>query len=367
MLTSGGYIGAAVLSLGAGVGISALVARRALGVRGAAAVAAAVVVVVWIAAFAVRLVMAPLIPSDLVVVSAWLPLAIAATLLSTFQTSVAVGAGELRTSVTNALVTGVIQVVAYTVAARSGAANASVAIAIWIAAQGIGALVGWTALLILSRTGAPPSKTHVRELLRLSLAAFPGIVLGLANLRLDVFLLGLWSSAAQVGLYSMAALGVSALAMAPSAMGQALTSRYGDPEADPDSLLRRGMGFAFLVAIGLGILAVPASWVVVPLVLGPKYAATVPMLWVLIPGFVLFSTCYVSTSYVNVVMGRPWLAGRVVGLALAVDMALLVVLAPRYGGMGAAAASSVAYAAGAMLNLVQLRSVLFQRRGVVGA
>ncbi|MDR3687699.1 MAG: polysaccharide biosynthesis C-terminal domain-containing protein [Coriobacteriia bacterium] len=367
MLTSGGYIGAAVLSLGAGVGISALVARRALGVRGAALIAATMVVAVWVVAFAARLAIAPWIPSDLVVVSAWLPLAIAMTLLSTFQTSVAIGAGELWTSVANALVTGVIQVVAYTIAASSGAATASVAIAIWIAAQGTGALVGWVALLLLSHVGARPSRSHVRELLHLSLAAFPGIVLGLANLRLDVFLLGLWSPPAQVGLYSMAALGVSALAMAPSALGQALTSRYGDPEADPDSLLRRGMGVAFLVALGLGVIAVPAAWVVVPFVLGPKYAATVPMLWVLIPGFVLFSTCYVSTSYVNVVMGRPWLAGRVVGVSLVVDMLLLVALAPKYGGMGAAAASSVAYAAGALLNLTQLRSVLFRRRGVVGA
>lgn len=360
MTASGAYVGAALLSLGLGTGLTTLVARRSLDVRSAGLISFAAVIIALVIAQVGTAAVASLIRADQIVVARWLPLAITATLLSMLQTSVAVGSANFKSSVANAAVTGVLQVSCYLVAARTGNSFAGIAIAIWIVAQGAGAVVGWTMLL----RPAPPARTEVRplaqDMVRLSLAAFPGLIFGMANLRLDVFLLGFWSSSTQVGLYSMAALGVTALAIAPSAIGQALTSRFGAPEVDPHAYLRRGMMLAFVAATGLGILAAAVGWFVVPLILGPAYRGTVPMLYALIPGFVLFSTCLVSSSYVNVVLGRPWMGGRVVGLAVVVDVALLALLAPRAGGMGAAIASSIAYACAAALNTFQLRGVLFR-------
>ena len=361
MVTSGGYIAAVALSLGASTAITVLVARRAIGVWDAARASLMLTAGAGALSLGVCLMLSQWMGPQQTYPVMWLPFVIVANMTVQTQAAAATGAGRLSSYFASNVIGSLLQTAGYVVVATYLGASTDVALFVWVATQLVGGAVGWVVLLRSAVKRLTPLGPHLRSGLALSLSALPALLLGVANTRLDIVVLGYWTVASEVGRYSIAALGVSALGVIPAAIGHALTSRYA-VRVDPERDLRRGMVRALAAAAIVGAGASYIAYLILPIVLGPQYRTAAAMFTAMVPGFALFSTCHVSSGYVNVVLGQPWLNGRIAGFALAVDMVLLAILARPLGGLGAAIASSVSYAAGAALNAYQLRASLFGHR-----
>jgi len=201
------------------------------------------------------------------------------------------------------------------------------------------------------RTTDVPIRGQVRPLARFGFKALPGQILSMTNFKLDVLLLGWLSTAAAVGVYSLAVSATLLVGVLPAALGQALTRSFGE-DLDPTVRLRRGFQLALVAGVlsAAGIIVV--SPVFVPLLFGSAFSGATVLIAIMVPFTAAFSTVQVTFPYFYNRLHRPLVQSLVIGATAVVDVALVIVLAPRYGAVGAAVASAIAYAVGFAVNVV---------------
>ncbi len=85
------------------------------------------------------------------------------------------------------------------------------------------------------------------------------------------------------------------------------------------------------------------AWLLLPRVLGPAYAASVPLIGLLLPGVLLFGGASALSAYFTNHAGQPQVPAQVAALSLAVNAGLSLALVPGLGMAGAAVAASVSY------------------------
>jgi O-antigen/teichoic acid export membrane protein len=104
------------------------------------------------------------------------------------------------------------------------------------------------------------------------------------------------------------------------------------------------------ISLALGVVA-PA---VIPRVYGAAFAPATAALWVLLPGIVFLSLSKILTKYLYGI-GRPGLCLWSTATSAAVTAVIIVPCVKTAGIVGAGVASSIAYAAGATVDLVFTR------------
>lgn len=165
------------------------------------------------------------------------------------------------------------------------------------------------------------------------------------NYKADVLLLQKMCPAAEVGFYSLGVSVTEQLWMIPFAMGLVLMSRTAN---DRDQELA-GRRTALLLKTGLtmGVLGALFLWLLapllVPLIFGAPYLASVPVVRAILPGIVIFIVFRLLESHLAG-MGKPHLALWALVPSLALNMGLNLWLIPRYGALGAAWATNISYA-----------------------
>jgi O-antigen/teichoic acid export membrane protein len=107
----------------------------------------------------------------------------------------------------------------------------------------------------------------------------------------------------------------------------------------------RGLLLTAAVALVLGAVAPFA----IPLVFGDDFDGAATPLLLLLPGAVAYAPVAILVVYLSVRRGRPRLSLIVSLAAMALTLVSALLLIPRYGGAGAAAASTIGYGAGALL------------------
>jgi O-antigen/teichoic acid export membrane protein len=107
----------------------------------------------------------------------------------------------------------------------------------------------------------------------------------------------------------------------------------------------KGLAYTAVVAVAVGI---GAPYAFAPL-LGESFAAAGTPLRLLLPGIVLYAPVTTLVVYLSVRRGKPRLSLIVSVVGLLATLVAALVLIPRYGASGAAAASAVGYAFGAAL------------------
>jgi O-antigen/teichoic acid export membrane protein len=185
----------------------------------------------------------------------------------------------------------------------------------------------------------------MRTTLSFGLKGHIGNVLQFFNYRLDTFIVNFFIGPAGVGIYSVAVALAELLWHLPNAVAfvifpKAAASRPEEMNVFTPRVFRITLGLTALGALGLALVGRPAiNFVFSSTFIG----AYVPML-VLLPGVVLLGGAKVLT---NEIAGRgyPHYNSINSGLALVLTVVLDLVLIPRYGVLGAALASSIAYAA----------------------
>ncbi len=173
----------------------------------------------------------------------------------------------------------------------------------------------------------------------------------LLMLRLDQLLIESALDVVAVGLYAMAAWGAELLWLVPEALNPLLVHASADPQ-DP----RRDHNAARAVRLGLwatAAAAVPLALLAVPL-LGllrdGAYLPAVPALWVLLPGVVAFTPGVIlAGDFIG--RGVPQWNTQASAITVTVNVALCLWWIPPFGIVGAAWASTVAYALGSGLMI----------------
>ena len=201
-----------------------------------------------------------------------------------------------------------------------------------------------TPLVALSLLGArPKGGSSLRPLLGFGIRGYAGTLASFVAVRADQALIGPLLGASQLGIYAVSV----TIAALPSSLALAIAFRaFGDvAEAEPDarpaviaSFLRLGLLVSLILAAGVAI----ASPFLLTLVYGSDFADALLPLLILLPGSVALTLSGSAASSLTAV-GRP---GRVTLAELSgfvTSLLGLPFIIPRFGIVGAACLSTVAY------------------------
>lgn len=174
-------------------------------------------------------------------------------------------------------------------------------------------------------------------------------------LRLDQFLVEGYLDVAAVGIYAAAAWAAELLWLVPEALNPlvvhtAARSGHADRDHTTARAVRLGLGVTALAAIPLAVLCAP----LLGLLREGAYLPAVTPLRVLLPGVVAFAPGVIlAGDFIG--RGKPQWNTQASVVTVVVNIGLCLVLIPRLGILGAAWASTAAYALGSAVMVVRFR------------
>ena len=182
-----------------------------------------------------------------------------------------------------------------------------------------------------------------------------GGVVTLLNLRLDFALLGAMAGPAVLGTYAVASKYAELLRLPGTALTWVCYPKMAGegPERAAQrasSLLLPALGLVAGATLPFLLLAGPVT----RLLYGEQFTASVVPAQVLVVGMVLSGAAGVASGYLYG-RGRPGLNSLGLGVGLVVTLLLDLALIPRFGALGAAAASTAAYLVGDACLLILFR------------
>ncbi|HBE73737.1 MAG TPA: hypothetical protein DDW31_06610 [candidate division Zixibacteria bacterium] len=207
-----------------------------------------------------------------------------------------------------------------------------------------------------------PSLTDFRRSLGYGLRALPGQLLQFLNYRLDLFILAAFWDSGQVGLYATAVFAAELVWHIPNGVNIVLfpavsaRSAPGQAEELSSRAMRHTVFWSLLLAAAMGLLAGP----LVTALYGQDFAPSARALQVLLIGVVAMAPAKLALGHLAGI-GRPQYLSYAAFLGLAATVILDLAMIPRWGMMGAAWASSLAYLLVSAAGLYWLK-----RRGGVG-
>lgn len=162
--------------------------------------------------------------------------------------------------------------------------------------------------------------------------------------QVDVFMLAyLLHDTAEIAVYSIAVAITMRLKLVPAALATALFPEVaGRSDAQAAAFTARTLRHSVLAASLLALAVAAVSPIAVPLAFGEEYRASVPILFVLLPGMALMSNFMLLGHYFMAVNRQQFpIVTQLATLVLNVTLNLLLI--PRYGIFGAALASLASY------------------------
>ena len=219
------------------------------------------------------------------------------------------------------------------------------AVAAWVLAQAVPAAVLCTA----SARGIGLGRPHLRlmsEAIAFGIRAWLGGLAHVLNARVDQVLMGLLATQAALGGYAVAVNASEVLFYLPSAAAAALLPAVarGSAGAGAERTMR-AFRAVMLVTLPCVLAALVLGPVLIPAVFGSAYrGAVAPFLWLAPSAFGFAASAMFSTALLA--SGAPALSSLGPLVSLGSGVALDLVLIPRFGASGAAAAASAALLAG---------------------
>jgi len=220
----------------------------------------------------------------------------------------------------------------------------------WVATEVLRAL----RLLRHSASGlalAGPSLGLLVDEIRFGVRAWVGSCARFLNFRIDQVLMGLLASEAALGIYAVAVNASEMLLYLPAATATALlpAAARSDPGRRGRQTLQAFRSVA-LVTTGAVVLAAILGPLLLPVVFGAVFTGSIePFLW-LLPGALGFAATAVFSNSL-MASTSPGLSSVGPVVSLVVGVGLDLVLIPRFGASGAAAAASAAFLAGGAVAL----------------
>jgi O-antigen/teichoic acid export membrane protein len=217
-----------------------------------------------------------------------------------------------------------------------------------------------------SRDSTADGPEPLSRALRFGLQSWGANLLQQVNYRFDVLILGGFATAADVGVYSVALTLTSIAWILPQALQTVLFPRAasldesavtGDlSSVESDEAVARAIRHGVLLSLPAGLAVAVLLLVGVPLVYGHRFHETVPLGFVLLPGVLLLGVGKIVGSAVTG-RGQPRYALYGAGIGLPLTLGLYLGLIPAFDAWGAAIASSLSYAATAIVGVFFFRRV----------
>lgn len=215
-----------------------------------------------------------------------------------------------------------------------------------------GTFVGSLSYIVLLRpnktTTEPRTVIETRKLLRYGSSMWLGSVAGVALSRLDQTLILPLSSASVLGVYAVAVSLADAARVFNLAVRDVIFSKQS--AIIDDSSLASASRLSTMVTVIISLAVTLASYVLVVPIFGSDFAAVPSVVAVLLIGTVLGNPGSVVAAGLSA-RGRPVLRSIALTCGVAVNLALLFLLVPMWGALGAATATSVANVATGVLVL----------------
>jgi O-antigen/teichoic acid export membrane protein len=256
-------------------------------------------------------------------------------------------AQDLRYEAVAKLASGLLWPLAAAAAVLAYRSAAAVVVALAaVAALGLAALLPWSRRVMRRREALPATAT-LRAALPLGLLAAATLV----YFRSGTIMLGAWSSPRQTAAFTIASSVGFGLLLIPNAITTGLLPRLA-AEADRatrSAVTWRAVAWTAAICVTVAGITVALAPVLLPLLVGPRYANAVRPLTILAAASVLIGVSGTLGTWL-VAERRTRLLGLQVALSLAVNLGIGALLIRRFGADGAAWAT-VATEATALLVL----------------
>ena len=194
------------------------------------------------------------------------------------------------------------------------------------------------------------TSSSVGPYLRFAIRANPSALAMLLLVRVEVPLLQTLAGPVAVGLYATALPLAEIFLVVPTILTLVLlpkTAQQAVTRGDVIRLVTLTSLFSATCAVGIGL----AAPMLVPLLFGDRYAGSVPILWVLLPGIVVLGAARVSQ--ISMLARRQFAVPTLAAVGgLVVAVIGLAFWIPRLGAVGAALGATVAFATVAAITAV---------------
>jgi len=217
------------------------------------------------------------------------------------------------------------------------------------------AAVSLLLLVLLVKRDKParrPDFSVLKGSLLYGIRAQPGVLMNFFNRRLDLFVINFFLTASDVGLYVVGVALAELLWNLPNAVGLTLFPKIASSGEDEgrEFTCKVARNLIFAMVVGGGILALLGR----PLLLiffGREFLPSLAPFVVLLPGVVFLGVAKVMSSNFHG-RGKPQYGTYITIFSVTLTITLDLLLIPRMGIIGAAFASTVAYAGAGILSVL---------------
>lgn len=169
-------------------------------------------------------------------------------------------------------------------------------------------------------------------------------VVSLLNYRVTLFVIEHFKGLSDAGVYSVAMQVGELLWMVSSAVTVSAYHRIGDPDTRvAASMTIRAVRINVLATVACAPVLLALAWWALPWALGHAYFEARWPLAALLPGIAGYAAASSLSAFYTNHLGRPHLSAAVAGLSLTLNVCVSLWAVPRYGALGAAVSTSVAY------------------------
>jgi O-antigen/teichoic acid export membrane protein len=192
-----------------------------------------------------------------------------------------------------------------------------------------------------------------QTLVRLALAMGALQVIALIGYRAELFVLEAIDGVSAVGIYSIANQAAESMWLMAAAIATAITAPVvRESEADAVALVKRSLVKSLLYTAAAGAVVAVTAPFVIRFALGDAFKSARTPLLLLLPGAVAYAPVQILVVYLSVRRGRPRLSLAAGLTAMVVTVAASIPLIKAWGPSGAAGASAIGYACGALVAWV---------------
>jgi len=194
------------------------------------------------------------------------------------------------------------------------------------------------------RTGERAEPVAVREQFLFGTMVSLDSVMGYLNFRIDVFIVLAMLGAGPLGIYSVGIGAGNLVWQITRPLVQAAFGRIGSStESDAAHLTARCMRHALLFVVPASAILFFAGPVAAVIAYGHQFAASGPVIRVLLPGIIAYSITPVLSTFLSQQLGRPMIPVIVNTIATVVCASVTFLTIPRWGIVGGAFATSISY------------------------
>lgn len=257
--------------------------------------------------------------------------------------------GGLRRLNLATICAAVLQMVALVATAATGVLTVRVVLALFAASVVTPWLIILPPVLRLGADRLLAQWQVVRQQLALGFRLQPSVLFSFLHLRIDVFFVALHRGLDDVGLYSVAVVLAELMWLATDSVMLGATERQANAtEAASVDMTVRSVRMSVLASIVIGAAIAASAPVAIPTLYGRNFADATVALWILLPAAAAMAV-WRAISNALLRFGGTALHPSIAGACLAGNVAANAVLVPAHGIVGAAIASCLSYALGAVL------------------